>query len=801
MKLLSLLVFVIFQLQISAQTYSLSGTIKDKQTGQLLSYANVRVLGTYFGSASNIMGEYELRLKEGSYQLAASYIGYKTDTISVDLNTNISNIDFNLEPTDITLSEIVVLPGENPALEIIRKAIERKKEREQKISSYEFDAYTKGVIRTVEEIEAGKSSISIGTSSEKEMMVTGVIENESKGFFKKPDSYKEIITARKQTANLPPSINIITGGRVMRNFYDENINLIGSFLPGPLVYNALSYYYFYIEKTLAIDDKTVYQIYMAPKDNSDPGFEGRIFILDETYDLIKIDLQVNKAANPGGIFDSLNVFQQFTSYGESIYMPVDYRLFVTANYLNIVRFGLELNTILYDYKINPDIKEDFFDKAIVTVLPEADKKDSVYWLSAQTIPNTGEESLAYKRIDSLKNIPKTFWDDFSPLSARINFTENFAVSAPIAMYHFNRIEGHAIDFGSFINDAFDKRLNSFLKLSHGFSDKKLKSDFSAAYLFGDYRTYEIKINTYNKLKILFGESEDYNELTATLLALLSKYEFRDYYYSNGFNFELSGEIFPVLRLSAGFINRTDKNAYNRSDFSFFAKNKSYPINPLVYETKVNAITAGFELDFRNYIEDGFFRRRFSPDGSFIVFEGNVLYSDKNLTKSEIDFTKYELKGDARLRTFRNNTLAVKANFIYTDGSLPYQMLYSLPGNINLTARNFSFRTLQLNEIPGDRIVSLNIEHDFGTELFRLLGIPGLKDWNLTLNTFLNSAYAEAGEKTRAILQHQLKSFKNPFYEAGFGIGHILIPLQVEFAWKLNHKDGNNFRVGINTFIY
>src|SRR4030065_58107 len=115
----------------------------------------------------------------------------------------------------------------------------------------------------------------------------------------------------------------------MQNFYNDEISFLGSYLPGPLADNSLDYYYFYIQETVAIDDKTVFKISMAPDDESDPGFSGSIFILDKTYDLIKVDLNLNKAANPGGIFDTVNVFQQFSTYTDSIYMPVDYRLYVT----------------------------------------------------------------------------------------------------------------------------------------------------------------------------------------------------------------------------------------------------------------------------------------------------------------------------------------------------------------------------------------------------------------------------------------------------------------------------------------
>ena len=136
---------------------------------------------------------------------------------------------------------------------------------------------------------------------------------------------------------------------------------------------------------------------------------------------------------------------------------------VKANYLNLVRFGFELSTILYDYKINPVIQDDFFDKAVIKVVPDADEKDSTYWSSIQTIPNTPEEESAYERIDSVESIPKTFWDRFSFLSSKIDLTDNFAVSAPLGMYHFNRVEGNAIDYGFFLDDALKEKVKRFVE--------------------------------------------------------------------------------------------------------------------------------------------------------------------------------------------------------------------------------------------------------------------------------------------------------------------------------------------------
>ena len=111
------------------QTYVLSGRVTDAQSGESLSYGNIRVLNTTLGTAANTNGDYELKLSPGEYSLVASYIGYYSDTITVNLNKNLGEINFSLKKTEIFLPDIVILPGENPALEIIRKAIEKKNER------------------------------------------------------------------------------------------------------------------------------------------------------------------------------------------------------------------------------------------------------------------------------------------------------------------------------------------------------------------------------------------------------------------------------------------------------------------------------------------------------------------------------------------------------------------------------------------------------------------------------------------------------------------------------------------------
>ena len=738
---LLLAVFLISS-NIFSQTFTISGKINDSQSGEALPYGNVRVLNTTLGTAANAKGDYEIKLTSGSYLLVASYIGYYSDTIAVELKNNTMGVNFSLRRTEIVLPEIVIKPGENPALEIIRKAIEKKKERNSKLNTYEFEAYTKGLIRTTDEISARGRTVSagVGTSEDSaDLKITGLLENQSRGYFKKPDQFKDVIIARKQSANFPPTINTVTGGRLVQNLYEDDISFFSGNIPGPISDDALDYYYYFIDAVVYKNDRKVFKLYMKPENSDDPGFMGNIFINDSTYELIQIELELNRAANIGGVFDTISIFQQFSSY-DDIYMPVDYRLFIKGNVLGLVSFGFELNTILYDYKINPELSDEIFSKAIVTVLPDADKKDSLYWTSAQTIPNTNEEANAYKRIDSLKNVPVTFWDQFSWISTRTYFSENFAINGTLNFWRFNRVEGFTPRLGFYFEDYFDQRLNSDIDFAYGFSDKRFKTDFSLEYLLGDYRTTSLTLNAYNTIKVLFGTSDAYADLTASLLALLNKEEFRDYYYSAGFDFKVESEVFPVLALSAGFLNRKDKSAQNNTDFSFFKKDREYPVNPNIYEATINALTAGFKLDFRDYIEDGYFRRRTFFGTSYTTFEGDVTHSNNDWLNSDLNFTTYRLYIDNFTRAFRSSFFNVKLFGMYNNGALPYQDMYALPGNINLLSKSFSFRTLKINEIFGERVATLNLEYNFRDELFKLLSVPGFKDWEITLECFLQLSY-------------------------------------------------------------
>jgi len=289
-------------------------------------------------------------------------------------------------------------------------------------------------------------------------------------------------------------------------------------------------------------------------------------------------------------------------------------------------------------------------------------------------------------------------------------------------------------------------------------------------------------------------------MTSTLTSLIGKYDFRDYYYTNGWDINITGEKFPVLRMGIGFINRTDRTAFNNSDFSIFNKSKTYRANKTIFDTKINAVTASFNLDFRKFIEDGYFRRRAFQSKGYAVLSGKAMFSNSSTLKSNLDFSSYEGNLNGYFPTFKSATLNFSLKGIYSNGPIPYQMLFALPGNIESAGKPFSFRTLGPGESFGDKGAVLSLQHQLNDEVFKLLNIPFIEDLQLTLNTHLNVGWLEISDKSKLILQQQYSEFKKPLWEIGFGIGQILFPFSLEFTWRLNHRDKNDFVIGLNSFM-
>lgn len=783
------------------QSNTIRGRVVSTLKNEPLPYANIRVVENGAGAATNKFGNFELKLPDGSYTFIASYIGFISDTLSVKIEKSIDGFEIKLAESSVNLPEITVLPGENPALEILRRAIQRRNERNAAINSYEHEGFTKFVVKTNQDIAAKDGGVfSIGISTDDTLIIGAIFENHSKLFFKKPDRKKEVILARRQTANVPSSVNTLTGGRLIQNFYEDDIQFFNRDMINPISERGLNYYYFILTDTISRDNHNIFQIFAAPDDSLDPGFAGNIFISDKTFDLVKIDFQLNRAANTGGLFEKVSIIQQFLPFENGTYMPVDYNLAVAASILGLVKLDIELASLLHAYKLNQEISDDFFSKAVVTVKTDADEKDSSYWSNTQTIATTDEENSAYKKIDSVESVPKDFWDEFSFFAATLNYDKNISFSGPLGLYHFNRVEGHALDFNFNFDDLFKDRFDLRIKTSHGFSDKKFKKELSARVRLGEYRTHRISFSAFDKKNVLFESSPFENEFLSSVLALASKYEFQNYYYSKGFKLDFTSEVLPVVILNGGISYNKDESAFVNSNFSFFAKKKSFPENKSIYNGATSSINIGFNLDFRDYIEDGMYRRRISSGDFSFRFGGEIKQSFANFFGDGINSTQYKINIFGRWALTRNTYLLFDIKGAHTNGTVAFQNLFALPGNLEYFSGDNTFRSLRLYDSAGDRFVTAFFNWRTRSELFRILGIDFLRKLEIEITPYFNFGLVAMSAESKSISPYPLNAFEKPLLETGLTLSQVMFPLAIDFGWRLTHRNENKFLITISSSI-
>ena len=94
--------------ELPVKKFTLSGYIKDSETGEDLIGASVYIIELRSGTASNAYGYYSVSLPEDNYTIIYSYIGYQPDSLRVKLNQNIT-LNISLTPSQQKLREVEIL--------------------------------------------------------------------------------------------------------------------------------------------------------------------------------------------------------------------------------------------------------------------------------------------------------------------------------------------------------------------------------------------------------------------------------------------------------------------------------------------------------------------------------------------------------------------------------------------------------------------------------------------------------------------------------------------------------------------
>ncbi|MDI1324338.1 MAG: carboxypeptidase-like regulatory domain-containing protein [Algoriphagus sp.] len=105
-----LLFFPIFSFHAFAQTGTITGVVKDAETGETLPYCNVFINNTTIATVTDMEGKFTLsNLEPGPLEVGFSFMGYVAETRKITLNPGgISTVNLSMTPFDQELSDVEI---------------------------------------------------------------------------------------------------------------------------------------------------------------------------------------------------------------------------------------------------------------------------------------------------------------------------------------------------------------------------------------------------------------------------------------------------------------------------------------------------------------------------------------------------------------------------------------------------------------------------------------------------------------------------------------------------------------------
>ena len=138
-----LLLMMFLYASASAQITKVRGKVTDGVTGEAMPFVNVYFKGTTIGTTTDLNGFYSLESRQAADSVAVSSVGYISAVKLIQRN-KFQEVNFQLTPDQISLSEVVIRAGENPAEILLRKVIANKPlHNSDKLDYTQYEAYTK----------------------------------------------------------------------------------------------------------------------------------------------------------------------------------------------------------------------------------------------------------------------------------------------------------------------------------------------------------------------------------------------------------------------------------------------------------------------------------------------------------------------------------------------------------------------------------------------------------------------------------------------------------------------------------
>ena len=424
-----LLFFLTLSVHAGAQT--IEGYVIDAQTKDTLMFPSASYKGNHVAVSGNALGHYSIARHEGWY-LTFSAVGYESRRILIKKNTP-TRLDVKLKPVSQQLNEVKIVAHkgkysrkDNPAVELMKRVIAAKKKTDLRNHDFlQYDKYQKLTLALndikPEQMDTGffakkpwlKEQIERSPYNNKLTLPLSVDETVTKYLYRKdPKEDKNIILGQNSTG-----VNqMIQTGDILNvamkdvftdvDIYEDYVRLLQYPFPSPIGKTAISFYHFYIQDTVYVDNDLCYHLQFIPANIQDFGFRGEIYVLaDSSLHVKRCDLTIPKRSDVNFV-ENLQISQSYTRLPNGEWALSSDDMIVEMSVAKFLSKVLVTRvTRLSDYSFDPIQPRLLKGKAKTKREANSMMRDEAFWNQYRTVELTKGESgmdAFIHRIEQLK---------------------------------------------------------------------------------------------------------------------------------------------------------------------------------------------------------------------------------------------------------------------------------------------------------------------------------------------------------------------------------------------------------------
>ncbi len=784
------------------QGVRLRALVKDVHIDEPIAFATVEFPGARVGKLSDSSGMVVFNLSRWpSDSLIVTYVGFEQYRVKIDTTQRMIELVIGMERARIK-TEVVVRGKINRGLLLWKRIVKNKPLNDRsRFSNFSYELYNKLEIdlNKVNKEKMQKGIIppkpfkfilnSIDTTTEENpILPLYLTETISDYYFQgDPRKTREVIKANKTIGLKNESFSKLLGGMY------QNINVYNNFLPvfdrqfvSPLSDNGDAWYNYKVPDTQFIAGKRYFHFVFTPKNKGSNTFQGDAWIADSSYAVMKMSLRLSPGANVNFI-EKLSLVQEYQLVNDSTWFlskdkfVADFRV-LGKNTLNFVG---RKTTTYRDIRLNEDQVKGVLDaeklKETVVMSPGAMARADSFWTSNRHEELSNTEQSIYKMVDTLLNSPqyKTWSEWLNFIGTGYMNVGNFQIGPWFNWASYNIYEGFRMRFDVGTNRKFSTKYYFTGYLAYGFQDQALKGKFEAIRQFNR--------NPRHRLHALWKDDIDFGQTY-----------YDDISFDNIFTLAVRKTQVPIKLIR---INHQMLEYFKewRSGLSVGLSVNRKIYNPLLNlptkeqfpATETGTPFNNFEISARvrfayleKFLENEFFRTSLGSD--YPITELRVSRGVPGVFSSAYTYTKLNVmvSNDQKIAPFGDIHYNLYAGRVI--GTVPYMLLNIAPGNEIYYYNAYAFNLMNRYEYIMDRYAGLQVEHNIGNGIFRLLPFNRFlkfrQFWNVKM---IWGELSQANKDLNFVSGHSFQSLDGKTYiELGTGVDNILRFLRLDLVWRL-----------------